>query len=535
MTSQFEFETIPWTGELILQEGEFGAGETEWESEYSRRGRQLMRMAPAPARPPRRPRFARRRRPVFPVFPWGGWSPSHAPLDEPPIEPPADAQWSTDGQGADAFEPAGSERFDELGELGEFNAFAEFSGETPVAWEQESGATPYARWIQESLNRLLGLQLATDGVAGPATRSAIRSFQQRANLKVDGVVGPATDAAIKAALARLAAGPPTGGDPCNGLKFPEILDNFEFDRDQVRPHHLPSIRRIAACVVATQRTPQRVRQVRLIGHTDRVGTDAYNRGLGSRRAEQVKLSLQKQIDALSPGLSRGISINVDTRGESQPVPGNAPASRRVQVFVEIPQLPPPPPQRGCPPFKSRLRVHLKILPGYNPMRTTIPVMFDNMKRIYGTAGILVELASTEQLRNTPNLDGRDAIDVGECVRGSVTAEQQLLFANRNNVRLNEIVVYFVRATSPDALNGCASHPNGRPGAVVTEIASQWTMAHEVGHVLGLNHVANEPCSNSSFVPTRLMTGCGTGRLRGAPTLIPSETTIMDSSDLTVDC
>jgi hypothetical protein len=162
-------------------------------------------------------------------------------------------------------------------------------------------------------------------------------------------------------------------------------------------------------------------------------------------------------------------------------------------------------------------------------------MFDNMRRLYGAAGFLVELASTEKLRSTPNLDGNDAIDVGDCRRGTVTAEQALLFANRNNVRANELVVYFVRATSPDVLNGCAAHPPCKPGAVVAEIASQWTLAHEVGHVLGLNHVGGEPCRNPNFVPTQLMTDCGTGRLRGTPTLSNPEITTMDQSSLTVNC
>ena len=39
-----------------------------------------------------------------------------------------------------------------------------------------------------------------------------------------------------------------------------------------------------------------------------------------------------------------------------------------------------------------------------------------------------------------------------------------------------------------AVRGCAAHPANRPGSVVTDVETQYTMAHEIGHVLGLNHV-----------------------------------------------
>jgi peptidoglycan hydrolase-like protein with peptidoglycan-binding domain len=64
----------------------------------------------------------------------------------------------------------------------------------------------YIRWIQRSLNEILGLRLAVDGISGPQTRSAIRSFQQRQRLVVDGIVGPQTEAALIAA----GASPPPG-------------------------------------------------------------------------------------------------------------------------------------------------------------------------------------------------------------------------------------------------------------------------------------------------------------------------------------
>lgn len=63
-------------------------------------------------------------------------------------------------------------------------------------WESEvSRSSPdYIRWVQSSLNKMLGLRLAVDGIIGTMTRSAIRSFQQRQyGLQVDGVVGPMTE------------------------------------------------------------------------------------------------------------------------------------------------------------------------------------------------------------------------------------------------------------------------------------------------------------------------------------------------------
>ena len=64
---------------------------------------------------------------------------------------------------------------------------------------------------------------------------------------------------------------------------------------------------------------------------------------------------------------------------------------------------------------------------------------------------------------------------------------------------NDVVAYFVRSTQPP-FNGCGAHPAGRPGAAVASGCSAWTLAHEIGHVLGLSHVNDN---------NRLMTGNGT--------------------------
>jgi peptidoglycan hydrolase-like protein with peptidoglycan-binding domain len=70
---------------------------------------------------------------------------------------------------------------------------------------ETSGSSPeYIRWLQQSLNKIMGLRLAEDGQMGPASRSAVRSFQHLAGLTVDGRVGPTT----KQALIRAGAASP---------------------------------------------------------------------------------------------------------------------------------------------------------------------------------------------------------------------------------------------------------------------------------------------------------------------------------------
>jgi hypothetical protein len=190
------------------------------------------------------------------------------------------------------------------------------------------------------------------------------------------------------------------------------------------------------------------------------------------------------------------------------------------------------------PFVRFVRLHAKILT--NPV-APIDTMFRRMRTVYATAGIRVELASTETLTGTAFTTLVD-IDVGEC-RGAVSAEQTQLFGNRNNAGTQDIVVYFVRSVQEfnasggfvGTLNGCASHPNGQPGAVVSSTASQWTLAHEVGHVLSLNHISGEKDANDICVtpdPTRLMTGCSTNNITGTPTLSQSEINSMQSHTLT---
>jgi peptidoglycan hydrolase-like protein with peptidoglycan-binding domain len=87
-------------------------------------------------------------------------------------------------------------------------AFLGLDPEGETAEGEVNRNTPdYVRWIQQSLNRLQGAQLAVDGLFGSLTRSAVIRFQQQRGLAADGIVGPLTEVALTAA----GAGSPPGG------------------------------------------------------------------------------------------------------------------------------------------------------------------------------------------------------------------------------------------------------------------------------------------------------------------------------------
>jgi hypothetical protein len=163
-----------------------------------------------------------------------------------------------------------------------------------------------------------------------------------------------------------------------------------------------------------------------------------------------------------------------------------------------------------------LRIHVRIIS--EPLHCAIELMIEAARRVYATARIRVEVGSLRRLHRPSLL----VVEIGRCVRGVVTGEQERLFAERHGVPEGEIVVYFVLGTYPES-RGCAAHPPGRPGAVVAETATRWTLAHELGHVLGLAHVADA---------TRLMTGTDTERIsKDPPDLVEAEISTLRSSPL----
>jgi hypothetical protein len=104
---------------------------------------------------------------------------------------------------------------------------------------------------------------------------------------------------------------------------------FDFDRSVIKTEFLPHVQQ-AARILANN--PDIV--VTLVGHTDDKGSDAYNYGLGLRRAQAVRRELER--NGVSPS-----RLLEDSMGETQPIADNATGSgrarnRRVEINVAQP-------------------------------------------------------------------------------------------------------------------------------------------------------------------------------------------------------
>jgi outer membrane protein OmpA-like peptidoglycan-associated protein len=197
----------------------------------------------------------------------------------------------------------------------------------------------YIRWVQVALNKAMGLQLRVDGILGPETIAAIRNFQRQKGLTVDGKVGRETERAL------------------TGRKADAIIDKFDFDSSKLKPSHLLLIDQVAKKIAQSWEGGQPIFTVRLIGHTDPVGTPNYNMGLGSRRGMAVLNQLKRSLEDQKKGLSYKVLILVESKGERQPI-DPAPneearaRNRRVEVFLSTeilqPIKPKPPTGEGEP-------------------------------------------------------------------------------------------------------------------------------------------------------------------------------------------
>ena len=93
---------------------------------------------------------------------------------------------------------------------------------------------------------------------------------------------------------------------------------FDFDKATIKPQFKPELNKIAAELARSG-----ARTVIVVGHTDSVGTDAYNQRLSERRAKAVATYL---ADAGVPKAN----LSVDGRGEKEPRASNQSKDGRAQ-------------------------------------------------------------------------------------------------------------------------------------------------------------------------------------------------------------
>ena len=103
--------------------------------------------------------------------------------------------------------------------------------------------------------------------------------------------------------------------------------SFDFNKSNIKPAFHPSLDKLATVMNKYNRS-----EITIIGHTDSVGSNAYNQNLSVERARSVKDYL----------LSRGVTpsrITVVGRGESEPRDTNSTEAgrqlnRRVEILVK---------------------------------------------------------------------------------------------------------------------------------------------------------------------------------------------------------
>lgn len=118
----------------------------------------------------------------------------------------------------------------------------------------------------------------------------------------------------------------TVGVVSTGKSVEPPVDEFDFDKTDIPPQHLARLGDLRMRLVTAPSAT-----VILTGHTDTVGSEKYNEGLGRRRAQAVK-------DFLTSG--QGVNptqVSIESKGEMEPAAGQPPAKLDPQAGEKNPK------------------------------------------------------------------------------------------------------------------------------------------------------------------------------------------------------
>lgn len=118
-----------------------------------------------------------------------------------------------------------------------------------------------------------------------------------------------------------------------------VLDGFAHQVSTLPAAHSAIVQRLARLVVASRLSRQPLTTIRLVGHTDSTGPEAFNLDFGKARAAGVETRLRAAMAALGTVPTAPLNIVVQSLGETKPVASNATAAgrasnRRVEVFLD---------------------------------------------------------------------------------------------------------------------------------------------------------------------------------------------------------
>jgi hypothetical protein len=158
------------------------------------------------------------------------------------------------------------------------------------------------------------------------------------------------------------------------------------------------------------------------------------------------------------------------------------------------------------PLPAAVKVHMKVLSA--PAHSSIDDMLDRAVRLYAAHGVELHEASREVIEPGSDLDRYQTLFVGDGDAGpsdEVTALHKALRDRREAFGVeppaSDAVVAFVGDLVP-AARGSALSPPDQPGIVLSAAAAgDWTLAHEIGRLAGLEVVAE---------PGRLMSASNAG-------------------------
>lgn len=179
------------------------------------------------------------------------------------------------------------------------------------------------------------------------------------------------------------------------------------------------------------------------------------------------------------------------------------------------------------PLPKQVRVHTKVIAP--PKHASLDTMMQNAIAAYAARGVEIYEASREEATE-PDGDFERFRRLYGGFGGQASDELSALHALARSARgfgvtprETDLVALIVDDLVPAAL-GTPKSPAGQPGVVLSAGATEWTLAHEIGHVLGLGDVDD---------PTRLMHGATPEITESLPLLAEEEAATIAASPFAV--